>query len=100
MIKVYGATTCKYTRMLLNNLDIHKIEYDFIDINASLANLKEFVLIRDKASCFNMQRQVGGIGIPLIVDGSLITNKWTKYLENIGINKIISDSEECLDKNC
>lgn len=100
MIKVYGANTCRFTRDLKMNLDYYNIPYEYYDINSSLKTLKEFVLLRDKADCFERQKEIGGIGIPVIVDGDIVTNKWTKYLANLGIEKILSTTEECVDKNC
>lgn len=100
MIKVYGASTCRFTRDLILNLDTYHIPYEFCDINSSLRALKEFVLLRDKADCFKRQKEIGGIGIPVIVDGDIITNKWTTYLNKLGIEKILSSTEECVDKNC
>ena len=100
MIKVYGASTCRFTRDLRLNLDNYHIPYEFCDINSSLSALKEFVLLRDKADCFKRQKEIGGIGIPVIVDGDIITNKWTTYLNKLGIEKILSSTEECVDKNC
>ncbi len=100
MIKVYGANTCRFTRDLRMNLDHYNIPYEYCDINSSLKVLKEFVLLRDKADCFSRQKESGGIGIPVIVDGDIITNKWTKYLTELGVEKILSTTEECVDKNC
>ena len=100
MIKVYGSTLCRYTRDLRLNLDKYNIEYEFHDINSSLQELKDFMHIRDKYSIFDRQKEVGGIGIPVIIDGDIVTNRWVKYLESKGITKVLSYFEECVDKNC
>jgi glutaredoxin-related protein len=99
MIKVYGSKMCHNTRDFRKNLDRLNIDYQFIDINLNLSNLKEFLLIRDTNKQFERIKEQNGIGIPTILDedGNVIT-RWTKYLENLGYD-IVLENEECIDDN-
>ena len=99
MIKVYGSKMCGNTKNFRYNLDYYKIEYEFIDINESLKNLKEFLKFRDTSPKYNRIKEQGGIGLPTIInqDGSLIL-RWREFLEDLGY-KIQNRSEECIDDN-
>jgi glutaredoxin-related protein len=101
MIKVYGSKMCSNTRDFKYNLDVYKIPYEFIDINSNLRNLKDFLSYRDKEECFSRIKKVGGIGIPLIIeDDGKARLGWQKYLEEVGIKKILHFAEECDTDEC
>jgi len=100
MIKIYGSHFCSQTRECRYNFDRFKIAYEFHDISGSLKELKEFLKYRDTNSCFHRVKEVGGIGIPLIVDDEVITLNWSKFLIEKGFKDIKSYNEECIDENC
>ena len=70
MIKVYGSLKCPYCVVLKENLDRNKIEYDFIDILASLSNLGAFLSLRDKDPVFDRLKEIEDIGVPALIDES------------------------------
>ena len=82
MLKVYGSPMCPDCREFEANLDANGIEYEKIDINISLRNLKEFLALRDSLPVFDPVKAQGSIGIPAIVaeDGS-VTLDWEGYLK-------------------
>ena len=90
MIKVYGSELCPDCLILKANLDRNKIEYEYVDINASLKNLKEFLRIRDNNELFKDAKEKGYIGIPLILDDNLYSLNYEQYLEDRGY-EVISD---------
>ncbi len=73
MLKVYGSDLCPDCVDLERNFDHYKIEYEFIDINKNLADLKTFLKMRDFDPVFEPCKQNGTIGIPAIVmeDGTI-----------------------------
>ena len=99
MIKVYGSDMCSKTRDFKYNLDTNNIVYQYIDINASLENMKEFLSLRGKSNKYNLMKEVGGIGIPtLVLDNGDITLRWDKYLEDLGVDVKYS-RKVCIDNN-
>ena len=82
MLKVYGSPMCPDCRECKVNFDANGIEYEEIDINESLRNLKEFLSLRDSLPVFDQIKAQGGIGIPAIVseDGT-VTLDWEGYLK-------------------
>ena len=42
MFKVYGSEMCPDCNNCKKNFDTYEVPYTFIDINASLGNLKQF----------------------------------------------------------
>ncbi len=102
MIKVYGSDMCSKTRDFKYNLEENHIPYEYIDINASLSNMVEFLNIRDHSNKYNLMKEVGGIGIPTIMleNGNIIL-RWDNYLRDQGIDVKYS-RKICIDdsKNC
>ena len=47
-MKIIGSNLCPHCIEAKNFCDKHGIDYEFIDINASLANLKMFLKHRDQ----------------------------------------------------
>ncbi|MCR5741455.1 MAG: glutaredoxin [Gammaproteobacteria bacterium] len=86
MFKVYGSQMCPDCINLKGNFDAYKIEYEFIDINDNLRNLKEFLILRDSLPVFDRLKKINDIGIPAIVkeDGEVFVN-WEEYLMNKGL---------------
>ncbi|MBR4143607.1 MAG: glutaredoxin, partial [Firmicutes bacterium] len=47
MYKIYGSPLCPDCRECKANFDAHGIAYEEVDMTASMANLKEFLKLRD-----------------------------------------------------
>ena len=79
MLKIYGSEMCPRCIACKKEFDERGIEYEFIDINESLANLKALLKYRDSSPLFHEPKAEGRIGIPCVVmeDGS-ITLDWKK----------------------
>ncbi len=84
MLKVFGSRTCPDCEMAKKNLDYYRNDYEYIDINENLKNLKEFLKIRDSSLIFDDVKKTGSIGIPLLIDNNEITLVWKNYLKSKG----------------
>lgn len=100
MLKVYGSKMCPDCMAFKFNLDFYHIEYEYVDINESMKNLKEFLIIRDKNPLFLDVKENGYVGIPACVseDGN-ITLDWEIYLKKMGYNPISISTNACCAKN-
>ncbi|HCK88237.1 MAG TPA: glutaredoxin [Erysipelotrichaceae bacterium] len=97
MFKIYGSEMCPDCRECRANFDAYGIQYEVIDINESLANLKAFLKLRDHDSVFDPCRENNSIGLPAIVreDGTVFLD-WEGYLEKEGLTVMhISDGQAC-----
>lgn len=65
-MKIYGTKTCPDCAEVVKRIRTG-VGAEFVDILESRENLKEFLHVRDKESCFEIVRQNGGIGIPCFV---------------------------------
>ena len=56
-----------------SHLDREKIPYEYVDITGSMANLKEFLKLRDRLPLYQDARVEGFVGIPSFVkdDGTI-----------------------------
>ncbi len=104
MLKVYGSPMCRDCRECRINFDTHGIPYEFIDINASLRNMKDFLALRDRLPVFDPCKAAGAIGIPAIVreDGN-VTLDWEAYLTERGLPVVYKEnSQACAvdGRNC
>ncbi|MBQ7470690.1 MAG: glutaredoxin [Pseudobutyrivibrio sp.] len=95
MIKVYGSRHCPDCINFEHNLNKNGLEFEFVDINENMPNLKEFLRMRDTNPAFDKTKQYGYVGIPAIVyeDGSIDLH-WKNYLENKGITIEYVDGEK------
>lgn len=86
MLKVYGTKTCPDCRECKINFDQNGVAYESVDLNASLANLKEFLRLRDSLPVFDPCKEQGSIGIPAILreDGT-VTLDWEAFLIEQGL---------------
>ena len=86
MLRVYGSEMCPDCLQCKNNFDRYGIEYEYIDINASLRNLKAFLKLRDSDPVFDVCKDHNTIGIPALVreDGSVFL-EWDEYLKKQGL---------------
>lgn len=90
MFKVYGSMMCPDCLWLKLNFDTYNIEYEFIDINENLKNLKEFLKLRDHLEVFDRLKEVGDIGLPAVVkeDGEVFV-AWEKYITDTLHKKLL-----------
>ncbi|SFG85355.1 Glutaredoxin-related protein [Lachnospiraceae bacterium C7] len=89
MITVYGSPMCPDCVACKENFDKYKVEYEYIDINENLKNLKKFLKYRDSEPVFDRLKAIGDIGIPACIDenGKVFTD-WEGYLKEQGYEVI------------
>lgn len=81
MLKIYGSMLCKDCVQCREDLDRAGVDYDFLEFQDELKNLKEFLLLRDSLDLFKVVKDNGGIGIPCIVDDDgKVSLDWEQYL--------------------
>lgn len=66
MLRIYGSTMCEDTMECVQQLKEKNVEFEFVDIAASLDNLKAFLKIRDHSPLYDKVKENGGIGIPYV----------------------------------
>lgn len=67
MLKIYGSWLCPDCRNAEQKLNEAKIEFEFVDITNSMANMKEFLKLRDSSAVFDEAKAEGCVGIPAFV---------------------------------
>ena len=72
-MKIFGADICPDCVAFKALMAERCIEAEFVDITESVANLREFLKLRDACAAFVPVREAGGIGIPAFVDGDRVT---------------------------
>lgn len=71
-VKMIGTRNCPDCTSALETIAAKKLDVEFVDIDASTANLKLFLRLRDKAPEFDEIKKNGSIGVPCFVDGKRI----------------------------
>ena len=71
-VKMIGTRNCPDCTAALKTIAEKKLDVEFVDIDASTANLKLFLRLRDKAPEFDEIKKHGSIGVPCFVDGKRI----------------------------
>lgn len=71
-VKMIGTKNCPDCTAALKTIAEKGLDVEFVDIDASTANLKLLLRLRDKAPEFNEIRKKGLIGVPCFVDGKRI----------------------------
>ena len=66
-MKVYGSDICGGCRNYKIIQALRGFDAEYVDITASVANLKEFLAIRDNDPAFAKIKEMNAIGIPLFV---------------------------------
>ena len=66
---LYFSSLCPDTKAFVEELQRQNISYREVDITASMANLKEFIRLRDDKPQFEGRKQWGMVGVPCLVDG-------------------------------
>lgn len=81
MLKIYGSMLCKDCVQCCDELNAAGVAYEFLDFKDHLANLKEFLVLRDREEVFSQIKEAGTIGIPCLVDeAGTVSLAWDKYL--------------------
>lgn len=94
MIRVYGSKMCPDCRNLELNFRTYGIDYEYLDINEKLANLKAFLILRDtNPQVFDRLKAIHDIGIPACVDrdGRVFTD-WESLVRSMG-HEVLSESQ-------
>ena len=97
MIKIYGSEMCPDCIACKLNFDTYKIEYAFIDINKSLHDLSEFLVMRDSLPVFDHCKEIHDIGLPaLLLDDDTVTLNWESIVKELGHEVIeVENSQAC-----
>ena len=67
MSKMYGSMLCPDCVEAKEYFEKINYKYDFVNITESMANLKEFLHIRDTRKEFDEVKSLGYVGIPAIL---------------------------------
>lgn len=64
---LFFAEHCPDTAPFVAELETLQLEYEAVEITASMVNLKRFLRLRDTHHAFDKAKQNGYIGIPALV---------------------------------
>ena len=93
MYIVYGSPLCPDCRECKANFDAHGIAYKEVDITGSMANLKEFLKLRDNLAVFAPCREGGSVGVPAIVlEDGRIELDWEAILKEKGLPVVFKET--------
>lgn len=72
-LTVYGSELCHDCRDAFARMKEEGTVYEYVDINASMSNLKAFLRLRDRREEFDAIKADGYVGVPCFYfeDGSL-----------------------------
>lgn len=62
----YHSSLCEDCPAFQQELDAQGLEYEAVDITASMKNLKQFLSLRDHRPEFDDRRQWGFVGVPVL----------------------------------
>ena len=95
MLKVYGSDMCPDCRECKKNFDLYHVDYEFIDICASLKDLKDFLILRDEDPIFERCKEDHDIGLPALIneEGGVFLD-WENYLTALGHEVLYPEEEE------
>ena len=71
---LYFSDLCPDTPPFVPALAARNMDYEAVNITASIKNLKRFLVLRDSRAEFDARKAQGAIGIPVLqlADGTLI----------------------------
>lgn len=69
---LFFAETCPDTAPFVARLQELGVQYEPVEIQSSLANLKRFLTLRDNHTEFDTVKARGSIGIPVLLDNDNI----------------------------
>ena len=85
MVKIYGTMKCPDCVRCTGNMDANGLEYEFMDINADLKALKQFLIYRDTLPIFDHCKEIYDIGVPaMVLEDGTVTLKWPDYIRSKG----------------
>lgn len=95
-MKVYGSEICGDCREFKSLMAQRGFTVDYVDITESVANLRDFLQLRDHEEAFAPVRERGSIGIPAFVkeDGE-VTLDLNTALAWIGEEPVMEDDGGC-----
>lgn len=95
-MKVYGSQICGDCRDFKELMEKRGFTVEYVDITENVANLKEFLHLRDHEEAFAPVRERGSIGIPAFVkeDGE-VTLDLNTALSWIGQEPVEEEEEGC-----
>ncbi|MGX7106666.1 hypothetical protein ACWOBE_02590 [Hutsoniella sourekii] len=68
--KFYYSDKCPDTPEFQKALNSFEIDYQAVNITDSMANLKEFLSLRDQREEFDSVKELGRVGIPVLLTSS------------------------------
>ncbi|MGX7091395.1 hypothetical protein [Hutsoniella sourekii] len=68
--KFYFSDKCPDTPEFQKALNSFGIDYQAVNITDSMANLKEFLSLRDQREEFDSAKELGRVGIPVLLTSS------------------------------
>ena len=81
MLKIYGTMLCKDCVACREAFDQNGVAYEYLDFSADIANLKAFLVIRDREPIFDSVKADGRIGVPCIVTpAGEVTLDWERFV--------------------
>ncbi len=73
---LFYSALCPDTKPFIAELERLNIDYQPVNIFESMANFKQFLRLRDTDKAFDSVKELGNIGIPvLVIDNELIILK-------------------------
>ncbi len=95
MLKVFGSKLCPDCVECIANFEFYKINYEYIDINESMKNLKEFLNYRDNNSIFKNSKELNQVGIPACIDeNEVVFLDWDRYIKELGFDPIYTNKKQ------
>ena len=93
MLRIYGSPLCPDCRECRVNFDSNGVEYEYIDITASMKSLKEFLTLRDRLPEFIPAKEGGSVGIPAIfAENGSVTLDWEGWLDESGLPVVYKEN--------
>lgn len=74
MRKLFMSSHCPDCPPVIEYLDDRGVEYEKVDITASMPNLKEYLALRDNREEYEFVKERGFVGIPALLeeDGEIL----------------------------
>lgn len=63
---LYFSDKCKDTEAFVAELERQGVEYEAVNITESMANLKQFLALRDNRPEFDERKRWGFVGVPVL----------------------------------
>lgn len=86
MITLFVSSLCPDCPPAIKAFEQSKLNYELVDITASMKNLKRFLKLRDTCPYFDQIKKEGRVGIPLIMLGE--AKDFISFQESIDLTKL------------